>query len=575
VFKSFVKYGLLAMLVFHFLSAFPQAVSLTYSKDKTVIAHGQSIFQQKCAACHNFKQQGIGPNLSGITSAMPAKWISDFIHNSQQLVKKGDKRAVAIFNKYKVPMPSNADLDATDMNALLSFIDTHKKSLADQARLDKTAVGLGPVKVDPLPARIIKSNLVLQLEEVMTAPPSADKVPTARINQMTVLKGEKERVFLADLRGKLYLFRHNTMQEVMDISKLKPAFIHTPGLASGLGSYAFHPGFNTNGLLYTTHTEKAGSALADFRYHDSIRVALQWVVTEWKVDSPLSDTFVCKGRELFRINMPVEIHGMQQIVFNQLATRDSADYGLLYIGIGDGGSAENGLSYLCNSNTKLWSSVLRIDPAGNNSANKKYGIPSINPYANDKVPGAAGEIFARGFRNPNRISWSPDGKMLISDIGLNNIEELNIGFAGADYGWPAREGTFLLNYKGRMNVVYTLPAGKSKFINPVVQYDHDEGNAISAGFVYTGSIPLLKDKYVFGDIVRGRVFYVENSSLVPGKQANIKEFNLVFDDKPSTFLEVTKNSKADLRIGIGENDEMYLFTKTDGKIWIVRDCRAK
>jgi glucose/arabinose dehydrogenase/mono/diheme cytochrome c family protein len=573
--KSFIKGGLLSILVFQMLSTFSQAVSARYSKDKSVIAHGQSIFQQKCAVCHNFKQQGIGPNLTGITSLMPAKWISDFIHNSQEMVKKGDKRAVAVFNKYKVPMPPNSDLDASDMNALLSFIDTHKQSPADLAKADKTTAGLGPVKVDPIQPKIMKSNLVLQLEEVMTAPASASEVPKARINQMTVLKGQKERVFLEDLRGKLYQFRHDTLKDVMDISQLRPAFIHTPGHATGFGSYAFHPEYETNGLLYTTHTEKAGSALADFRYHDSIRVALQWVLTEWKIESPLSEAFAGVGRELFRINMPSQTHGMQQILFNPLATRDSADYGLLYIGIGDGGSAEGGYAYLCNSNTKIWSSVLRIDPAGRNSANGKYGIPSINPYANNKVPGAAGEIFARGFRNPNRISWSPDGKMLIADIGLNNIEELNIGFAGADYGWPAREGSFLLNYKGKMNVVYALPAGKSKFINPVVQYDHDEGNAFSAGFVYTGSISRLKDKYIFGDIVGGRVFYVENSSLIPGKQAVIKEFNLVFNNKPSDFLEITKNSKADLRFGVGANNEMYLFTKTDGIIWIIKDCRVK
>ncbi|MHA4846033.1 PQQ-dependent sugar dehydrogenase [Flavitalea antarctica] len=575
MFKSSLIIGLLSILIFQSTGALGQAISTSYSKDKTVIANGQSIFQQKCSACHNFKQQGIGPNLSGITGIMPAKWISEFIHNSQLMVKNGDKRAVAVFNKYKVPMPPNPDLDAKEMNALLSFINTHKPSSADLARLDKTAAGLGPVKTDPVPTKIPKSGLSLLLKEVLTAPPSAEKVPKARINQMTILKGEKERVFLSDLRGKLYLFSKDTLQEVMNMANMRPEFIHTPGHASGFGSYAFHPDFNTNGLLYTTHTEKPGAVKADFIYHDSIRVRLQWVVTEWKIREPLSDRFDGEPRELFRINMPGEIHGMQQIIFNPLATRDSADYGLLYIGIGDGGSAESGYSSLCNSNSKLWSSVIRIDPAGNNSANGKYGIPSINPFANNKMPGAAPEIFARGFRNPNRISWSPDGKMLICDIGLNNIEELNIGIAGADYGWPAREGSFLLNYKGRMNVVYNLPPGKSKYINPVVQYDHDEGNAFSAGFVYTGSIPLLQNKYVFGDIVRGRVFYVENASLVPGKQATIKEFNLLFNNEPSNFLEVTKNAKADLRFGVGADKELYLFTKTDGKIWLVNDCVSK
>ena len=246
------------------------------------------------------------------------------------------------------------ELNAAEMTALLSFIHTHKNTPADLARADKTAAGLGSPKTDPLPTKIAKSDLTLQLAEVMTAPASADKIPRARINQMTVLKGQKERVFLQDLRGKLYLFTGESLKEVFDISKVKPKFINAPGHGSGLGSYAFHPEFEANGLLYTSHTEKAGSEPADFKFHDSIRVGLQWVVTEWKVEQPLTDSFVCSPRELFRINMPSEIHGMQQIIFNPLATRDSADYGLLYIGIGDGGSAESGYAYLCNSKAKLW-----------------------------------------------------------------------------------------------------------------------------------------------------------------------------------------------------------------------------
>ncbi|RYZ33564.1 MAG: c-type cytochrome [Sphingobacteriales bacterium] len=266
--RFFRRSGMAALLALSVLSASSQGVSIKYSADKQVIAQGQTLFQQKCSACHNFKQQGIGPNLSGITTLMPSAWISSFIHNSQQLVKSGDKRAVALFKKYKVPMPPT-ELNAAEMTALLSFIHTHKNTPADLARADKTAAGLGSPKTDPLPTKIAKSDLTLQLAEVMTAPASADKIPRARINQMTVLKGQKERVFLQDLRGKLYLFTGESLKEVFDISKVKPKFINAPGHGSGLGSYAFHPEFEANGLLYTSHTEKAGSEPADFKFHDS------------------------------------------------------------------------------------------------------------------------------------------------------------------------------------------------------------------------------------------------------------------------------------------------------------------
>jgi len=569
--QTLVKFSILSILLCTTAPGFAQQHKQLYATDKAVIVAGQNLFQKRCASCHNFKQQGIGPDLSGVTAKRSAQWLTRFIHSPQDLAKTGDKEAVALFAKYKVPMPSNPDLDSNEMKGLLAYLNTHA-NVAVKPGKDSTALAFGAPLADPIPPKIQQSNLSLSLVEVMTAPASSDKIPVARINQMAVVPGLPERVFIQDLRGKLYEIRDNVMNPVMDLRELLPAFINAPGHGSGFGSYAFHPDFLNNGLFYTTHTEKKDTVSADFYYHDSIRVALQWIISEWKIDSPASGRFTGQRRELLRINMPSEIHGVQQIAFNSHATIDSADYGLLYVGVGDGGSAENGYAYLCNSNRQIRSSVLRIDPAGRNSKNHKYGIPAINPYANDDDSSTLGEVFARGFRNPNRIHWTHDGKMLISDIGLNNIEELNIGIAGADYGWPAREGTFLLNYKGRMNVVYKLPLKKSVYTNPVVQYDHDEGNAISAGFVYDGPVKALQDKYVFGDIVRGRVFYVNNADLIPGRQAVIKEFKLVFDGAASDFLSVTKNSKADMRFGIGAGKALYIYTKTDGKIWLVKDC---
>src|SRR5690606_859574 len=130
---------------------------------------------------------------------------------------------------------------------------------------------------------------------------------------------------------------------------------------------------------------------------------------------------------LWRIDMPAQIHGVQEIAFNPHSRPKDLDYGLLYIGIGDGGSAEGGFAFLCNTNSNIWSSVLRIDPLGNNSKNGRYGIPAINPFASYDDEEPLGEIFARGMRNPNRLSWTADGGMLLSDVGLSDAVELNIG----------------------------------------------------------------------------------------------------------------------------------------------------
>ena len=553
-------------------NTFAQKSAATYSADRQVIEKGDALFQKNCAECHNFRQRGIGPDLAGVTADASYTYLSKFIVNSQQVIKSGNKRATALFAEYKVPMPAHPQFTPGDLKALLSFINTHKK-VAEVA--DNTA-GLGAPVTDPFPTKIAKAGLTLKLEEWATAPATSTKNPLTRINQAFILKTNKgNRMFMLDLRGKLYEVKNKQFNVVMDLAKLKPNFINEPGLGTGWGTFAFHPDFLKNGLIYTTHTEKKGSAPADFAYADSIPVALQWIVTEWKVKDPTAAVFEATPRELFRMDNPSAMHGMQQMIFDPTLKPGMPGYGLLYIDLGDGGSAETGYPWLCNGSTEPRGSILRIDPAGRNSRNGKYGIPAGNPWAKTGDPKILGEVYARGFRNPNKISWAPDGKVLIAEIGFSNVEEINILKSGLNYGWPAREGTYLLNFNGKKSGIYHLPAHDDpKYTYPVAEYDHDEGNSISGGFVYTGDIPMLKGKYIFGDIVRGRVFYVDYADLKLGKQSVIKEFDLQFGDQKSTFVDMVKNKKADIRFGLGEDNMLYIWAKTDGKMWQVKDCVA-
>lgn len=542
-----------------------------YAANKSLVTAGQLLFQNNCSACHNFLQKGIGPNLAGVAAEVSPTWVRHFIRNAPAQINKGDARATRLFKEYNQYMPAFPNLQENDLDALLAYIRASQKRVAASA----TNNPLGAVRTDPIPAKPVRAALRLRLEEVLTAPATADAAPLARINKMVVLPGgagQPDRPFIEDLRGKLYEMDGNKLRVYLDMARERPAFIHKPGLATGFGSYAFHPNFYRNGLLYTTHTESAGTAPADFAYADSIKVTLQWVLTEWKVADPASSLFAGTGRELLRVNVVSPIHGVQEITFNPLARPGSPDYGLLYVGIGDGGATENGYYFLCNSNRRIWGSVIRIDPRGTNSKNGKYGIPAVNPYAKAKDPAVVREIFCRGFRNPNRISWSPDGKMLITDIGQAQVEELNLGIAGADYGWPEREGTFVMNHRAQMNNVYALPPNDARFryTYPVAQYDHNEGNAISGGFVYTGAgVPFLRGKYIFGDVVNGRVYYVNSSELKLGHQAVVHELLLELNGKPTTFQELTGAKKTDFRLGVGLNHDLYLYTKTDGKMYRV------
>ncbi len=536
-----------------------------------IVSHGQQVFDQNCSSCHNFRSNGIGPQLGGLTEQVPDEWVRKFIKDPKGMIDGADERAGVLFGRYNTFMPSFAHLSEEDLDAIMALLKTKKAPPKKEFKTDGTEVK------DPIPSKIEMSDLVIDLTEVATIPTSSNEGQKTRICKLDY-RPDTKGVYVVDLRGKLYELQDNVPQLYLDMAKEKPMFIHKPGLATGFGSFAFHPDFAKNGLLYTTHVESPGSGVADFAYPDTIKVMLQWVLSEWKTDKPGAFPFEGTSREMFRANMVHSFHGVQEITFNPLAKHGAEDYGLLYIGVGDGSSVEMGYPFLAHSKKKLWGSILRVDPRGNNSKNGKYGIPKTNPFANDADPEVVKEIFAYGFRNPHRISWSKNGQILASNIGHHNVEALNIVESGRDYGWPEREGTFVMRYAGNMNVVYPLPAddASNNITYPVAQYDHDEGNAISGGLEYWGkSLDALKGKYIFGDIVKGRMFYVEMKDLKIGSQATIREFQLTLNGVKKTLVELTGEDKVDVRFGRDHTGEMYILTKPDGKVYKIAGAQSR
>ncbi|MDA0196146.1 MAG: PQQ-dependent sugar dehydrogenase [Bacteroidetes bacterium] len=532
------------------------------STDDGFIAMGKIVFQQNCSPCHNINQDGIGPRLGGITKQVATEWLKGFIKNPGEVITSGDERASALLEKYKVAMPVFGHLSDENIDQVLAYLHTQNLSL-EESQIDTAALK------DPIPEKIEMSDLVISMELVTSIPASAEKAPKARITKMANIPGSN-RMFIVDLRGKLYELVNDKSRVYFDMAQEMPDFIPQPGLATGFGSFAFHPEFLQNGLMYTTHTEPPGTQLADFSYADSIPVTLQWVLQEWKTEAPNDPNFKGTNREMLRVNMVTGIHGVQEVIFNPYAKSGEEDYGLLYIGIGDGGAVEQGYPWTANNIQNIWGTIIRIDPKGNNSKNGKYGIPPLNPFINDTDPKTLREIYCYGFRNPHRITWSSDGKILASNIGQHNIEALNMIEPGEFYGWPVREGTFVMDAYGSMNNVFPLPKEDSIYniTYPVAQYDHDEGNAICGGFEYTGSlIPDLKGKYIFGDIMIGRLFYVEMSDLVIGQQAAIMEWQASYQQGILNFKDFFGNDRIDLRIGQDSDGELYLYTKADGNVY--------
>jgi hypothetical protein len=197
-----------------------------------------------------------------------------------------------LFDKYHTVMPSFATLGDDTLNDIIAFMNTVK---VPPGKPDYDSIYLK----DPITEKIKMSDMVLDLEEVVQMPFSGDGKdgePRTRLAKLDVKPGT-DNLFVMDLRGKLYMLNNGKPEVYLDMKELKKDFIDKPGLATGFGSFAFHPDFQKNGLLYTSNTEPKGTARADFGYADSIPVELQWVVTEWKTD-PAAFPFKGEGTRI-------------------------------------------------------------------------------------------------------------------------------------------------------------------------------------------------------------------------------------------------------------------------------------
>ncbi|MEM7627105.1 MAG: PQQ-dependent sugar dehydrogenase [Planctomycetota bacterium] len=440
--------------------------------------------------------------------------------------------------------------------------------------------GFGAAHAGPIPGSITKSGLTIDIEDFTTLP-ATGSTPDARINFLREEPGGADRLFANDLNGFLYTLNKSTKTTTtyLDFTAQFPQLKTSPGLASGLVTFAFHPDFATNGKLYTVHSEFENDGGTTAVLAPPVGVVEQHsVLTEWTATDPAADTFSGTRREVMRLGTVGRIHPMGDLLF---------DNGLLHVAIGDGQSFNTGNTGNLQRLDSYLGTVLRIDPDPDGqpmlSSNGAYSIPASNPFfedANhdqiDDDPTTFGEILAYGFRNPHRISLdAATGSLLATDIGEQAVEEVNLITPGGNYGWAEREGTFLVGGGALPTNDNTLG-----FSYPVAQYDHDEGRAIAGGFVYRGSaVPELRGKFVFGDIVNGRIFYSELDDLLAADDgdaattADIHELQLRFDGADTDLLDIVRDSlgdpsisRTDLRFGVDNAGELYILTKQDGVI---------
>jgi glucose/arabinose dehydrogenase len=420
--------------------------------------------------------------------------------------------------------------------------------------------------------------------------PAIDSFHT-RIQSIQPVADASGRLFVNDTRGTISVVGAGggTPQTWFDLRDAVASFSNATNVGqTGLMGFALHPNFAGNpalpgyGVFYTIDTS-APSGKATLAGtgpsvdHDN-------VIHEFRVKDPMAATAeIASQREVLRVAQPGSDHGAGTIAFNPTAAPGTADYGKLYVGLGDGGGVGDPYGNAQDAGSPF-GKILRIDPAAGPNG-EAYTVPADNP--NVGTPGVLPEVWASGLRNPQQFSWDKaTGQMLIIDIGQSALEEVNVGVAGGNYGWPLREGTFARGTSDDPNV-YDTPANSGAFVDPVAQFDHEEIfrsgvynlAAISGVFAYSGSaVPELAGMVVLSELVSGRLFYYDPLAMVGTTPAILYELGLTMNGATVTLSQLDGNpgpgGRVDLRMGADNNGELYLVSKTFGDIYRLSSLAA-
>jgi hypothetical protein len=433
------------------------------------------------------------------------------------------------------------------------------------------------------PIAATEGVITVNFVEFATIPDISNEAP-----RMMTLVDEPgtRRMFVNTMRGPIFSLSYDgkTVTPYLDINAPDwGVSVQFQGTERGFQSLAFHPQFNQPGArgfgkLYTYTDTTNMTPKADFlpsgtpHTHDT-------VLLEWTAKTPGATTYDGgPPRELFRTAHPFPNHNGGMIAFNPLTPASSPEFGLLYVGFADGGSGGDPFNHAQNL-ASAFGKILRIDPLGTSSANGKYGIPASNPFVKGGKPGTLGEIYAYGLRNPQRFSWdSKNGTMYVADIGQNIVEKISVVTAGANLGWNTWEGSFTY---GSREVGMTNPRSDTAITYPVAEFDHTDPllrrPAITGVYAYRQTaIKPLTNTLIFGDNPSGEIFYVDADKLPKGGQDSIHRILLNDKGTSKTLLQLiqekntaqgkTPATRADLRLGVGPQGQLFVMNKRDGVI---------
>lgn len=273
------------------------------------------------------------------------------------------------------------------------------------------------------------------------------------------------RLFIVEQPGRIRIVENGQLLRAPFLDIVNKV---SSGGERGLLSVAFHPRYSTNGFLFVNYTDNKGDT----------RIERYTVSANRDVANPAS------ARLILAIDQPYANHNGGLNLFGP--------DGMLYIGMGDGGSGGDPKGNGQDPNTLL-GKLLRI----NVDRGDPYTVPADNPYARNR--GGRAEIWATGLRNPWRFAFDrTSGLLYIADVGQNAQEEIHVVpmmRAGVNYGWNVMEGT----------ACFRNPfCDKSAYEQPALTYPHRDGVcSVIGGPVYRGSrIPEIQGQYFYSDYCR-------------------------------------------------------------------------
>lgn len=282
------------------------------------------------------------------------------------------------------------------------------------------------------------------------------------------------RLFVVEQAGRVLWFENagetKETHLAMDIRK-KVRTVHNE---EGLLGLAFHPKFKDNGFVYLQYSA------SDPRRN---------VISRFTADRARERLDPASEKVVLEVEQPYGNHNGGMLAFGP--------DGFLYIGLGDGGAGGDPHDYAQDPGSLL-GKMLRID-VDRAEGGKAYAVPRDNPFAGR--PGARGEIWALGLRNPWRYSFDrKTGELWAGDVGQNAWEEIDLIKKGLNYGWNRREGKHAFQSK----------TDERRFEEPVAEHGRGEAQSITGGYVYRGEKwPALAGRYIYGDFMSGLIWALD------------------------------------------------------------------